>query len=67
MGIKNKYDELHSENFLIDDEETGWDDTPPTAQQLDEMAQWYEENSIDAEIESEIEDTDFLNEYFPHQ
>lgn len=64
MAIKNKYDELHSENFLIDDDETGWDDSPPTAQQLDEMARWYEENSIDAEIDAEYYDENLSDAYF---
>jgi len=63
MGIKLKYDELHLENF-VQDEDTGWDDQPPTAQQLDEMAQWYEENSIDAEVESELYDEDIPDAYF---
>ena len=64
MGTKNTYDELHSENFLIDDDETGWEDSPPTAQQLDEMAQWYEENAIDAEIDAEYFDEDLPSDYF---
>lgn len=64
MGIKNKYDELHSENFLIDDDDTGWNDSPPTSQQLDEMAQWYEENAVDAAIDAELNDEDLPSDCF---